>query len=166
MNDAPKDLIMAPRVCPRGLSDFCVCAFLVFPIQLLTLFVLPAAIAFAVTHSTAFALAIVAVVFLVFAAFSVARVSLSSQGMRFHRVLGGPKFLRWEQITSVEIAPQRELVLRGWLWPLFPAREMTACLSSLQHFRIRWDNGFCYYPPADSEVFEQYVTAHLKTRNA
>jgi hypothetical protein len=166
MTDEPKDVIVAPRICPRGFADFCLCTFVVLPIQLLILFVLPAAIAFALTRSTTAAIGTAVVAYLVFASFSVSRVSLSPQGIRFHRILGTPKFLDWERVTSVDVAPQRELILRGWLWPMFPAREMTACFSSLQHFRITWDSGFCYYPPADSEVFEKYVTAHLKTRNA
>ena len=98
--------------------------------------------------------------------FMVRRLTVSSDGLRFHRVLGSPKFLAWERISSVAIAPRNELILRGWLWPLFPSRESTPSLSALKHYRITWDGGFCYYPPARTEDFEQYVVTKLQTRNA
>ena len=163
MNDESNSLVISPRIRPRGVSDFCLCAFVVLPIQFLVLSVLPATIAFLLTRSVVFAFAAAVVVYFTFLLFVVSRISLSPDGIRFHRILGVPKFLRWEHVISVELAPQRELVLRGWLWPMLPAREMTASFTSLQHYRIAWDSGFCYYPPADCALFEQYVSANLKT---
>src|SRR5205823_4800031 len=78
-----------------------------------------------------------------FLLFMVRRLSVASDGLHFHRVLGSPKFLAWERISSVAVAPRTELILRGWLWPLFPSREITPSLSALQHYRITWDTGFC-----------------------
>jgi len=146
----------------RDTVDFCVAAFVVFPAQFLALFILPGVIVFLLSRSWPFALAAPVVVCLVFVAFSVWSISLTTEGIRFHRILGIPKFLPWSSISSVEVAPRWELIRRGWLWPLLPAREMTASLTSLRHYRIRWQSGFCYYPPADAEAFEQYVGTHLQ----
>ena len=152
-----------PRIMSRGVADFCVGAFVVFPAQFLALFILPSGIAFLLSRSWYLALTVPAIIYVVFLAFSVWSITLTAEGIRFHRLLGVPKFLPWSSVLSVEVAPRWELIRRGWLWPLLPAREMTASLTSLQHYRITWPEGFCYYPPADAQVFEQYVSTHLQT---
>jgi hypothetical protein len=102
-----------------------------------------------------------------FLLFMVRRLTVAVDGLHFHRVLGSPKFLSWERISSVTVASRRELILRGWLWPLFPPREITPSLSALHHYRVTWDSGFCYYPPAHTKDFEQHVVSKLRNdRNA
>jgi hypothetical protein len=166
VNEHEKDaVVIAPRIQPRGFSDGFLSA-IVGLFQAAVLFGLPALAAYLITHSGIVAFAAFCAAYCLFLSFTVVRISISSLGIRFHRRFGSPRFLAWERITSVAVAPRRELISRGWLWPLFPAREMTACLSSLQHYRITWDGGTCYYPPADPNLFEQYVSANLKTRNA
>ena len=152
-----------PRIMSRDAADFCLVAFVVFPAQFLVLFVLPGVIAFLLSRSWPVAVIVPAVIYFIFLAFSVWSMTLTTEGIRFHRFLGAPKFLPWSNVSSVEVAPRWELIRRGWLWPLFPAREMTASFTSLQHYRITWREGFCYYPPADAETFEQYVRTHLQT---
>ena len=147
----------------RGAADFCLVSFVVFPVQCLILFILPGVIAFLLSRSWPVCVAVPAVIYFVFVAFSVWSITLTTEGIRFHRFLGAPKFLPWTSIVSVEVAPRWELIRRGWLWPVFPTREMTASLTSLQHYRITWRKGFCYFPPADAEAFEQYVRGHLQT---
>jgi len=151
-----------PRIMARGAADFCVSLFIVFPAQFLALFILPGVITFLFSKSWYVALAVPLVIYVVFLAFSVWTITLTSEGIHFHRFIGVPKFLPWGSISSVEVAPRWELIRLGWLWPLLPAREMTASLTSLRHYRIRWQAGFCYYPPADTEAFEQYVSTHLR----
>lgn len=107
---------------------------------------------------------IVLVVILAFYLFRVTHLTLNGEGIRFHRILGSPRFLAWHKIRSVAPASRREVVFRGWLWPLFPAREMSSSLTSLGHFRIQWDNGFCYFPPADSQAFQAFVSHHLAAK--
>jgi hypothetical protein len=158
-------VVIAPRIQPRDLSDGLLSAAIGL-FQTAVLFGIPAAAAYLLTRSGIVAFAAFCAAYGLFLSFAVVRISISSEGIRFHRRFGTPKFLAWSRITSVAVAPRSELIVRGWLWPLFPAREMTACLSSLQHYRITWDGGFCYYPPADPSLFEQYVTANLNTRDA
>ena len=158
-------LLIAPRIWPRDLAD----VGLSVPIGLFmgtVHFGLPAAVAFLLTRSGVIAFVVFCAAYGCFISFTVFRISVSPDGIRFHRWFGSPKFLAWEHITSVAVAPRSELIVRGWLWPLFPLREMTACMSSLHHYRITWDAGSCYYPPADPALFEQYVAANLKIRNA
>lgn len=151
-----------PHIMSRDAADFCVSAFVVFPTQFLALFILPSVVAFLLSQSWYVALAAPVIIYVVFLAFSVWSITLTTEGIRFHRLLGIPKFLPWSGVLSVQVAPRWELIRRGWLWPLLPAREMTASLTSLQHYRITWRDGFCYYPPADAEAFEHYVSTHLQ----
>ena len=158
-------VVITPRIKPRDFIDGLLSA-VVGIFQAAVLFGVPALAAYLLTHSGILAFVVFCAAFGLFQSFSVARISISSEGMRFHRCFGFPRFLPWVRITSIAVAPRAELVLRGWLWPLFPSREMTACLSSLQHYRITWDGGTCYYPPADPSLFEQHVSANFPTRNA
>ena len=167
--EAQKPVMIRPRILPRDFVDFCL-SLAVGLFQTTLLFGIPALLAF--LASLSFGLGVLISLCIGFVAsflaycffllFVVRRLTVTVDGLRFHRVLGSPKFLTWDTISSVTVTPRSELILRGWLWPLFPSREMTPSLSSLQHYRISWDADFCYYPPAQSEVFEQHVVAKIQ----
>jgi hypothetical protein len=162
MND---ELRISPRVWSHGLLDFCIVAFIVSPLLLGVVFGVPALVVFIITNSSMAALLAAVIVCIVFALFTVSHLTLSSDGIRFHRVLGTPKFLPWNRVVSITQAPRWELILRGWFWPPFPAKEMTTSLASVGHYRIQWDNGFCYFPPQSPNVFEKYVQENLERKS-
>jgi hypothetical protein len=146
---------------PRDFID----VFLGIPIGLFQTIVIlgtPAFIVFYFTHSVEISFLACCLTHGFLLLFTVRGLTVASDGLHFHRILGSPKFLPWECITSVETAPRKELILRGWLWPLFPPREMTVTLSALHHYRITWDKGFFYFPPATIEEFEKHVLPKLK----
>ena len=153
-------IILKPRVMPRGLVDVTVVA-LSATIQICALFLLPSLLIYLVFRSAAATLLFALLTYLAFLAFSVWRVVLSNEGIHFRRLFGHPKHLTWAAITSIESAPRWELVTKGWLWPLLPAREMTRSMTSEGHYRISWKGGFCYFPPRDSIEFEHYVSEHM-----
>jgi hypothetical protein len=158
-------IVIPPRILPRDFFDVC----LGLPIglfQTAVLFGLPALLAFILTRSLAIAFLVFCIAYSIALLFMVRRLTLAADGLHFHRILGSPKFLPWERISSISVAPRAELIIRGWLWPLFPPREITPSLTALQHYRITWDTGFCYYPPAHVQDFEQYVAAQLPIRDA
>jgi ABC-type multidrug transport system fused ATPase/permease subunit len=158
MND---ELRVSPRVRSHDLLDFCIVTFIVSPLLLGVVFVVPALAVLFLTNSSLAALLAIAAVWIAFALFTVSRLTLSSDGIRFHRILGSPKFLPWSRIVSITRAPRWELILRGWFWPPFPAKEMTTSFASVGHYRIQWDSGYCYFPPQFPSVFEQYVQENL-----
>jgi hypothetical protein len=80
-------------------------------------------------------------------------LKIDSTGLTFGRRAGGPKHLAWGDIHSITPAPRREVVLHGWLWPPLRPREATRCMSSLGHYRIEYEGGYCYFPPANEEEF-------------
>ena len=160
-----KQIIIAPRVLPRDFADLCI-AIAVGTLMAAVLFGTPAVIAFIITRSALVACLVYLAALAIALCFMVRRISVSPIGIQFHRLLGSPKFMPWQRIHSVSVVSRRELILRGWLWPLFPPREFTACHSSLLHYRITWDDGFCYYPPADTSFFEQYVSEQLQPANS
>ena len=153
-----------PRILPRDVLDVLI-GVLVGAFQIAILFVLPALIDGVTINSGAGLLTFV-LVYAMSLLFMVRSVEIEQEGLRFRRVLGSPKVLPWTHILSVDEAPRRELVLRGWLWPLFPAREMTACLSAKHHFRIRWQGGFCYCPPESVDEFRSAVSEFMKDNGA
>lgn len=164
MSDDP--ISIRPRFRPRNAGDALLSVVVIVPYQLTVLFILPSLVAYLLTRSIPAAVGAPTVIYVVFLAFTVTNLTISAEGLRFHRRLGFPKLLPWADITSIELASQRELVLKGWLWPLLPAREMTPSLSSIGHYRISWVGGFCYYPPRDAEQFEKRIHAYFPRTEA
>lgn len=164
MNISNSPVVFSPRFLPRGIVDFAITTLIAFPIQATGLFVVPAFVTGLLFSSIELALFTAVLVYVLFLLFSVWSVSLSNDGIRFKRMLGGPKFLAWSEVTSVTEVTRWELIRKGWIWPLFPAREMTACLSSVKHYRISWHEGFCYFPPSDTHAFEHHANVHLSSR--
>ena len=68
-------------------------------------------------------------------------------------MLGSPGKIPWADVESIEPASPDEVVVHGWLWPRFPMREMTPTLTSVGHYRIRWQGGAAYFPPRDVQQF-------------
>jgi hypothetical protein len=158
MND---ELRVSPRVRSHDLLDFCIVVFIVSPLLLGVVFGVPVLAVLFFTNSSFAVLLAVAAVLIALTLFTVSHLTLSSDGIRFHRLLGSPKFLPWNRIVSITQAPRWELILRGWFWPPFPAKEMTTSLASVGHYRIQWDSGYCYFPPQFPNIFEQYVQENL-----
>jgi hypothetical protein len=152
------------RTMPRDVLDVLI-AVPVATLQLAAAFGLPTLIVAVTVNSAAGVLAFV-VMYIVWLLFTVRSLDIDQNGMHFRRVFGNPTTLPWSRIDSVEEVSRREVVLHGWLWPLFPAREMTACLSAKHHFRIRWPEGFCYYPPDKVDEFKSAVSEFIKDNGA
>lgn len=165
MNKDQEPLVMPPRFLPRDLLDIC----LGLPIglfQTAILLGLPAILAYIPTRSTVIAFVAFCVANGIFLLFVVRRITMTTDGIRFHRILGSPKFLSWDRIKSIKLASRSELIVHGWLWPIFPSREITFSLSAIQHYRVTWQSGFCYYPPADPQQFEKFAFGKLQNRSS
>jgi hypothetical protein len=127
---------------PRSLSDFLITILIAAPLQLGGLFVVPAFASFAIFRSETLTLLVLIAIYFAFLTLSVWSITLSEDGIHFRRFLGSPKLLLWNEVVSIEVTPRWELIRKGWLWPLIPAREMTTSLTSLGHYRITWADGF------------------------
>lgn len=159
MESAPR--VFRPRIMPRDFGDILIALFIAFPCQVVPLFVLPALIAFLLTSDLGVALSILVLIYVVFLAFSVWSVRGESDGLRFKRILGNPKFLAWPDILRVREATRSQVILHGWIWPLLPAREMTPAMTARGHVRIEWKGGYCFFPPSDPKEFLRYVQARI-----
>lgn len=162
------NLYFKPRISPLDAVD-AVIALLVMMLQLALYFFLPAAIAYCLTYlitgaaapSVGAAFGAVVGIALTAAAYTVWGAEVTEEGLRFRRLVGEPKFVPWSQVTGIAAAPREDVILEGWLRPLFTGREMTASFSSKNHFLITWKGGSYFYPPEDSAGFEQAVKSHL-----
>ena len=160
MPQANETIPIPPHVPPRDAADFFIstgvgCA------QILVLMLLPAIVAGLLTRSILVGLFTFPAMYVLWFLFSVMRLEVSPDGIRFVRVLGTPKFLAWKDISSITPASRKELIVYGWLWPPFPAREMTFSYSSSGHYAIRHGKRVTYYPPADPARFEAIVEQYL-----
>lgn len=150
-----------PRVAPRDALD-AIISLAIGTFQIVILFVLPGALVHALTDSTTLTVVTVVLLYLAFALYSVTKVELSLDGIRFVRVLGDPRFLPWSEISALVEAPRSELILHGWLWPLVLPREMSPSCTSLGHFRIQFGKRFVYFPPSDPQLFQAAVDQFSK----
>jgi hypothetical protein len=146
-----------PRTMPRDFMDVLIGLFVVLPVQVVPVFFLPSGLIWWLTGSFLLGFLTFIVIYTVWLCWTVWSLELSSDGIRFVRFCGAPKLLRWDEVTDISEAPRREIVLHGWLWPVFPAREMTPALSALCHFRICWRGGVSYFPPARADEFKRQI---------
>lgn len=153
-----------PRFLPRDLID-AVLSFGAFVIQFAVLFVLPSLI-LAVFVSPRSGVVCFAAIYFLFLLFTVKEIRLTEEGIQFVRLAGSPKWLAWNQVSAITKVTSGELILRGWLWPLLPAREMTPSLSTRGHYKIAFEGGYVYYPPRDAQQFEGLLPAHLRSNIA
>ncbi len=154
------EMTFPPKVVTQGVFDALLATL--FGLLLVAILCgLPAVLVFLLTQSLIAAAAAFLVVYLGFLAFTVWSLSASERGLRLHRLFGAPRLIPWDQITSVREVGREELILQGWLWPLFPPREFTPCMSSMGHFRIDFDGRHLYYPPRDADLFRQYMASKL-----
>jgi hypothetical protein len=87
----------------------------------------------------------------------VRRLEIGPDGLRFVRLVGQPRWLAWHAITEIAPASRKEVLLDSFVWPLWPPREATMCLSSLGQYRIRFAGGVAYFPPRHPAKFEAAV---------
>lgn len=152
-------VVVKPHIPPRDGADGVIAAT-VGCFQTLVLFLLPSAVVGLLTGKLLFGIVVYGAFYGLWLLLSVARLELSPAGIRFVRVLGTPKFLTWSEISVVEPVSPRELVLLGWLWPPFPAREMTFSLTCKGHYAIRHGGGVTYFPPSQPEEFERRIAEY------
>ena len=138
------------RLLPRDAADFMI-GSAVGLLQCVVLVLVPAFLGWSATGSVWAAVATGLGLYLLFLAHTVKSLDVGVDGVHFNRWLGRPKLIPWSEFRSAGIATRRELVLRGWLWPPFPAREMTPSYTSLGH---------CRFDTADGRVLER-VTASI-----
>jgi hypothetical protein len=141
-----------PRIWPRDARDFLLS--LTVGLGLPTILF---GLVFMVTGRLSAAGGSALVVMAAFLLVSVRRLDVGSDGIRFVRVIGRPRYLPWRDVISVDPVGRREVIVRGWLWPPFPPREATPSLTSLGHFRIRTPRGDTYFPPGTPEQFVNAV---------
>lgn len=149
-------IVIKPRIKPRNLIDGFISMLVSIPMALY-LFVLPVTLVLFLSRSMILTILAYIIIPVVFSLFCVWCITLSPDGIKFKRILGSPRFINWKDVVEIKEVSRRELVCKGWYWPPFPPREMTASLTSIGHYRIVWKNGFCYYPPSDGPSFERYV---------
>lgn len=169
----PTSVKVPYRRLPRDGTDIIFGICVALPFGLFPLFIAPvllcflSACALGMQPDTAFlcAFSLYILICLIALPFMVVSLRLSARGLRFVRLAGKPKFLRWDEITEIVEVTRQEVIDRAWAVPRFPSREMTPSLSALRHFRITWGDQFCYYPPADPEGFVRLV-AEFRAKHA
>ena len=130
-------------------------------LQFVVLFILPCILIAVLFQSVLVGIGAYFAMGMIWILFSVRTLRISSDGIEFVRVLGSPKRLSWSQIESVEKAPMKEILVHGYIWPLFPPREMTFSLSCIGHYRISYRSNWAYYPPKDAELFESLIRSYI-----
>lgn len=153
-------IVVKPRIAPRDVVDAAI-GISVGVLLSVVLFGIPAVVTFWLTGHATFAFCCAAGAYVVYLLFSVSRLVVTPAGIRLSRLAGAPRLVPWESITDVREAARSELILRGWLWPLFPSREMTLSLTSVGHVRVEFGTGCFYFPPRDTKSFIAIVRAKL-----
>lgn len=149
------------KVLPDDFFD-ALLAVIIGSFQTLVLFVIPGILAYLMTSSSVMGYSVSVIFYICFLLLTVWSIELNEEGIQFRSCFGTPNFLGWHEILDVQPASRKELLIQGWLWPVFPMREITTCLSSKGHYRIESTKGIHYYPPKDTNEFEEAIRARLK----
>jgi|GEM_PF-2100790 len=159
----PDSVVLRPNVAPEDWRDALLTFAAGLPLMLvMALFVAAAAaIGYAGTRDVGVA-RFAALAALLWAVLDVSLMGVrwlrvDAGGLKFGRRRGTPRSLPWAEVLSVEPAPRREVVVRGWLWPPLARREPTGSLSSFGHYRIEYRGGTCYFPPVDAVAFRDAI---------
>lgn len=155
--------VVKARLLPRSFQDV-VTSTLVAIVQITVLFALPAWLTATLSGSKGMGIAVAVLFYIVFGLFSVRELRISDSGIELVRIMGNPKHLEWAEVERIELVSSRELIVKGWLWPLFPAREMTPSFTSYGHYRISFRREFVYFPPDDKELFERLIPPEIVAR--
>lgn len=155
------EVIIKPHARPRDIADG-VLSLGVGLLQVFVIFGLPGFVFFWVTNNTILGFAAAVAAYFVFLLFSVSKLVVTPEGIRLSRILGSPKFIAWSTIESIQVAPRSELIWHGWLWPIFPANEMTPSFTSVGHYRIRYNDRLVYFPPNDPVSFMEAIRPYVR----
>jgi hypothetical protein len=159
----PDTVVLRPNVASEDWRDALLTLAAGLPLMLVVVAWSAAAglLGYAATHDTGLArwAAMVALLGVVlYASLTGVRwLRVDAYGLRFGRRRGRPRSLPWADVLSVEPAPRKEVVVRGWLWPPLARREPTGSLSSFGHYRIKYRGGTCYFPPVDAVAFRTAI---------
>ena len=137
-------------------------SLVVLVIQFFVVSILPGYLIYFLTGNSYLSWGTGLIMLLAFAGQGVSALEVSEEGIRVSRLYGSPKFLPWSEVSQVEEVGRTEVVVFGWLWPPFPAREMTPSSSSVGHFRIRYRNGYFFYPPANPVHFMEVINKYIE----
>lgn len=102
-------------------------------------------------------ISLISVVFVLFLSFSVFSLTISEEGIRLKRFMGHPKLISWSEFKGISRATPKEVIIFGWLWPIFPAREMSPSVGVSGHVKIHYNNKYCFFPPESIEAFEDAI---------
>lgn len=153
-----------PKLITSGLIDF-VTFLAVGLFQAAIMFVLPGYLCYLATGNTTLGVLFGVALYFIFMLYLVNSITISKSGITLKRIFGNPKKVAWECVRGFSEATPKEVIILGWLWPLFPAREMTPCMSCKGHVRIQLNDGYFYYPPRDLmkfiETLERYGAKKL-----
>ena len=156
----PCDVVRS-RILPRDALD--VAIGLPFGLLAATVVMgLPAVSAYLVSDSVEGALVVALLAGGISLLYTVRSIELGPDGIRFRRLLGSPRMLTWIDVDAIVPVERMEVVLRGWLWPMFSPRDASLCLSARGHFRITWGRRWCYYAPKDPSRFQELVQKYLQ----
>ncbi len=141
---------------PHDLSDFLV-TLIIGSFQVIALFVVPGLIIYLLTNNVWAGAITFLISYCTFFMFSIFRIAVTETGIIITRLFGKPKKLNWSQIHGYAEASPKDVVLNGWLWPLFPAQEMTIGLTCKGFVKLQHENGFFYYPPDNKVLFIETI---------
>jgi len=150
-----------PHTSPRDSTDTAISATIGLALTMFTAGCPGAMVAYA-TGSVILGILTVLAIVMLFGFYAVTDLAVDDKGLHFVRQFGPPTFIPWSEITAIEPAPRSEVIVFGWIFPPFPAREPTPTMTSLGHYRISCGKECMYYPPEDPEAFMAAVGRHLR----
>ncbi len=149
-----------PRILPRNILDILIgVPILVYGV--VVVYLLPVFMVLLIFDSVICAIILFLLIWGYFVFGGVRYLVVDENGILFKRIIGNPKYIAWENLENVELSKPLNTVLKGWIWPLTPPREMTFSLSAHGHFEFEYNGGkIVFFPPKSENELLNVIQEH------
>ncbi len=153
-----EEVKIQPRILPRDTLDF-----LLFTLILLIGFliaILPSTLVFLLTGNQFLSLLLYGLIVVLILRYSAGYISISEKGIKFHTLLGTPRFVGWKDILEIKKATSKDFIIGGLLTPYTLIRETGKSATIKGYYKIIWKTNYFYFPPRNAKEFENLIAKH------
>ena len=157
-----EEIKIQPRILPRDIFDFLLMIIILTIMFLIAL--LPSTLIILVTGSSFLSFLPIIIILFLLLKYSAGHISISTEGIKFHTILGAPRFVDWKDILEIKKATSKDFIIEGLLTPYTFVRETGKSATIKGYYKIIWKSNYFYFPPKNPKEFESSINkySHLK----
>ena len=157
-----EEVKIQPRILPRDILDFLLFGLII--IMGFLIVTLPIALIFLLTGNHFLIFLLYGLIAFLTLRYSAGHISISKKGIKFHTIIGIPRFVGWEDILEIKKATSKDFIIEGLLTPSTLVRETGKSGTIKGYYKIIWKTNYFYFPPRNAEEFENLITKYSNVK--